>query len=198
MPKIIKNVTEKIICAATKKFETLDYEEVDMKGIAKDANIAVGTLYNYYSNKKDIFNAVFDKSWEQTIENIDNTELSIGNEREFIRRSLEKIYDDIFEKRHMISQYLSVDSHGLERQLRDDLHFEEDKSDNIIKRKLLFQIENQIKNWKESHVVDIEDSMIERFVGILFMNIWGLVISFPNDKNENLMFLNKFIDCMMF
>lgn len=198
MPKIIKNVRDKIIYSATKRFETLDYDQVDMKGIASDAEIAVGTLYNYYSNKKDIFNAVFDNSWGQTIKNVEKIDCIKGNEIEFVRKSLEKIYDDMFEKRHMISQYLTVNSNALEMQLREDLHFEEEKSNNVMRRRLLLQIENQIKKWNEMGIVDIEIGMEVRFVGILFIDIWGLIIAFPEERERNLLFLNKLVKNMLF
>lgn len=198
MPKIIKNVKDKIIYSATKRFETLEYDKVDMKSIALDANIAVGTLYNYYSNKKDIFNAVFDNSWEETIKNVARINYVRGHEIEFVRKSLEKIYDDMFDKKHMISQYLTVNSNALEMQLREDLHFEEEKSDNVIRRKLLLQIENQIKEWNEIGIVNIDEGMEVRFVGILFMDIWSLIVAFPEEREKNLLFLNKLVKNMLF
>ncbi|MCT4663248.1 MAG: TetR/AcrR family transcriptional regulator [Tissierellales bacterium] len=198
MPKIIKNVKDKIIYSATKRFETLEYDQVDMKSIALDANIAVGTLYNYYSNKKDIFNAVFDNSWEETIKNVARINYVRGHEIEFVRKSLEKIYDDMFDKKHMISQYLTVNSNALEMQLREDLHFEEEKSDNVIRRKLLLQIENQIKEWNEIGIVNIDEGMEVRFVGILFMDIWSLIVAFPEEREKNLLFLNKLVKNMLF
>jgi AcrR family transcriptional regulator len=198
MPKIIKNVKDKIIYSATKRFETLEYDQVDMKSIALDANIAVGTLYNYYSNKKDIFNAVFDNSWEETIKNVARINYVRGHEIEFVRKSLEKIYDDMFDKKHMISQYLTVNSNALEMQLREDLHFEEEKSDNVIRRKLLLQIENQIKEWNEIGIVNIDEGMEVRFVGILFMDIWSLIVAFPEEREKNLLVLNKLVKNMLF
>lgn len=53
MPKIIKNLEEKIFNNAQKLFCENGYENVDMKTIAENCSIAVGTLYNYFPNKKN-------------------------------------------------------------------------------------------------------------------------------------------------
>ena len=42
------------------------YEGVDMKMIAKKCSIAVGTLYNYYPNKKELYIAILNESWNDT------------------------------------------------------------------------------------------------------------------------------------
>ena len=43
MPKIIHNLNARIEQAAMELFNTYDYNQVDMKMIAKKCNIAVGT-----------------------------------------------------------------------------------------------------------------------------------------------------------
>lgn len=60
MPKIIKNLKEKILISAMELFNDFKYKDVTMSGIAKKTGIAVGTLYNYYPNKK-IFLWMFSK-----------------------------------------------------------------------------------------------------------------------------------------
>jgi AcrR family transcriptional regulator len=55
MPKTIKNVNEKIIESAVRLFSKKGYQKVKMADIAVNSNIAVGTLYNYYKNKRTLF-----------------------------------------------------------------------------------------------------------------------------------------------
>nr|WP_278001320.1 TetR/AcrR family transcriptional regulator [Clostridium botulinum] len=67
MPKIIRDIEEKISSASIRLFGEYGYEAVDMKLIAKESGVAVGTLYNYYSRKSELFLEVFIKSWEKTL-----------------------------------------------------------------------------------------------------------------------------------
>lgn len=70
MPKIIKDLDGIIFESAFELFGELGYKNTDMKKIAKKSNIAVGTLYNYYSSKEKLFLDVFKKSWKMTIQKI--------------------------------------------------------------------------------------------------------------------------------
>lgn len=59
MPKIIDNIEQKIYENALSLFAAKGYNQVSMKNVAEASGIAVGTLYNYYSNKLDLFLSVF-------------------------------------------------------------------------------------------------------------------------------------------
>lgn len=61
MPKIIKNLNDKIIKSCIKLFGKKGYEKVEMKMIAKECGVAVGTLYNYYSSKWEIYSEVLNQ-----------------------------------------------------------------------------------------------------------------------------------------
>jgi len=56
VPKNIENLSEKIRNKSFEIFMKRGYENTDMRYIAKELNIAVGTLYNYYPSKKVLFN----------------------------------------------------------------------------------------------------------------------------------------------
>lgn len=60
MPKVIENIEEKIMEVATKRFQHQFYTQVDARSIAKEVGISVGTLYNNFPTKQDIFIAVLD------------------------------------------------------------------------------------------------------------------------------------------
>ena len=53
---------KKIIATAEKLFFENNYEEVSMSKIAKEAGIAKGTLYLYFSSKKDLYFSVVVKA----------------------------------------------------------------------------------------------------------------------------------------
>lgn len=77
MPKKIKDLEKKILDSVSNIFLNEGYEAIDMRRIAKEAGIAVGTLYNYYPNKKDLLSHLFKELWKESIDNlqkvIDNT-----------------------------------------------------------------------------------------------------------------------------
>ena len=55
VPKIINNLRGKISRAAYQLFSKKGYSAVSMKIVAEETGIAVGTLYNYYTNKEELF-----------------------------------------------------------------------------------------------------------------------------------------------
>lgn len=81
MPKIIDGIEDKIFSSAFNLFSQHGYKNVDMKIIAKSSGIAVGTLYNYYPNKQTLFLNVFNKSWIETFEKLDNIIYSKGQKK---------------------------------------------------------------------------------------------------------------------
>jgi len=58
MPKIIPDLGPRILETAARHFETKGFEATDMKTLASELGISVGTLYNYYSSKPELFLAV--------------------------------------------------------------------------------------------------------------------------------------------
>jgi AcrR family transcriptional regulator len=66
MPKIIENLDGEIAKTALELFRDNSYQNVSMRKIASEAGIAVGTLYNYYSNKWELYIEVFEESWRET------------------------------------------------------------------------------------------------------------------------------------
>lgn len=195
MPKIIKNVKEKIISSAIELFENNHYENVDMKVIAEKSGIAVGTLYNYYSNKRDIFLVVFERSWEKTLSDLGAISYEDGNEKVFLKSSLERLYDGILEKKYMFHELMSSNPDEIENQLRNnDEKLKDNNRPSIIKRELLIGIEKVLIKLNESNLIKISKGMEERFVVMLFMEIWGLVTAFSNEREANIEFLSNMVD----
>lgn len=99
MPKIIKNLDEKIFLEANKIFHKKGFEKTDMKAIAKASNIAVGTLYNYYPNKKSLYMEVFRKNWIITLAKL-KEEIIEHKEKDTnvcIKNVVEFFYEDIID-----------------------------------------------------------------------------------------------------
>ncbi|MBG0765232.1 MAG: TetR/AcrR family transcriptional regulator [Tissierellales bacterium] len=63
-----------IIQEANNLFKELNYEDVDMRRIAKNSNVAVGTLYNYFKGKEDLYMSILKDSWQKTFKSLDDIE----------------------------------------------------------------------------------------------------------------------------
>lgn len=110
MPKIIKDVEKTIRNCALELFVELSYTAVDMKMISKKSGVAVGTLYNYYENKEQLYVSILKESWQNTFNKLDSiSDLTISPE-EKLRKFISTLYEDI-ESRNG----LGVDYHVLWR-----------------------------------------------------------------------------------
>lgn len=107
MPKIIKNLDEKIFNVAWQLFTDRGYDNVDIKAIAKECDVAVGTLYNYYGNKRDLFLKVLEKSWNNTFDKL-KKEL-IKEEKNELKtiKFINVLYADIKERKGLGTEILN-------------------------------------------------------------------------------------------
>ena len=138
MPKIIHNLNARIEQAAMELFNTYDYNQVDMKMIAKKCNIAVGTLYNYYPNKKQLFIHVLEESWSTTSHSLDEIyEMALLPE-EKLSRSIEVLYDDIHGRKGMGKLIYKILAYQeMEAEMTDLFH------------QIFFQIERLFENFEK-------------------------------------------------
>ncbi len=102
MPKIIENLEEEIAKTALRLFRNDSYQNVSMRKIASELDIAVGTLYNYYPNKWELYIEVFEESWKETYlilkENCKNTD------GDYLRNYLEVIYSEMRKKKSIVKE----------------------------------------------------------------------------------------------
>lgn len=66
VPKIIENLSQKILVVASDLFQQRGFQDTDMRQIAAHTGIAVGTLYRYFSDKEDLYINVLVNTWKQT------------------------------------------------------------------------------------------------------------------------------------
>jgi AcrR family transcriptional regulator len=67
MPKVIPNVRTNILKSARHQLYQGGYHELSLRGVAKDCNIALGTTYRYFEDKRDLAHAVFKEDWNQEV-----------------------------------------------------------------------------------------------------------------------------------
>lgn len=71
MPKIIKDLRARIIKTAIHIFNEEGFNAIDMRKIARECEIAVGTLYNYFPKKKELMYEVFNNLWKESMDELD-------------------------------------------------------------------------------------------------------------------------------
>lgn len=106
MPKTIKNVNERIIESAVRLFSKKGYQKVKMADIAVHSNIAVGTLYNYYKNKRTLFWAVIERQFSNLYAKLTTIISNNGNNN--INEFITILYDEIIKINGLSGELLSL------------------------------------------------------------------------------------------
>lgn len=161
---------KKIIKTAEKLFFEYNYEEVSMSKIAKEAGMAKGTLYLYFSSKKDLYYSVVVKALE-IIENV--IRKNVGKAKNGLEKvvSMGKSYIEFY---HEYPDYYSLIANyeGQKAKLGSE--------DPLVK--LSYRKSEQIFEYlKKSIQLGIEDQTIrkdidpEKFSMILWSQTTGLV-----------------------
>ena len=95
MPKILKDIEETIKKCAMELFIDYGYDQVDMKMISKKSGVAVGTLYNYYANKKSLYTIILEESWENTFHKLDEVNKLNISSKEKLKKFITALYEEI-------------------------------------------------------------------------------------------------------
>ncbi|MBK2403002.1 MULTISPECIES: TetR/AcrR family transcriptional regulator [unclassified Erysipelothrix] len=176
MPKIIHNIEEEIFASAEHLFYLHDYEDVSMKMIAKETNIAVGTLYNYYRDKASLYAAVVHKSWADTFARLKNC---ITTEVDFnakFRKRLEVLYYDS-EKRHGLGVHFKR-VRGMNAESLEDLQ-----------GFVLTNIKEVFKDMPIANPWVFDTEIITKLIYSLLSNLSFLIENYPFSKEDNIDFL---------
>lgn len=70
MPKIIDNVEEKLIAEARTQALLYGYRAINIRSIAKECGVGVGTVYNYFPSKDALIFAFIREDWDKSLERI--------------------------------------------------------------------------------------------------------------------------------
>lgn len=70
MPKIIDNARQQLIAQAKKQISENGYSKTTIRSVAKECNIAVGTVYNYFPSKDMLVAAFVLEDWLECTEKI--------------------------------------------------------------------------------------------------------------------------------
>ncbi|MGM0603712.1 MAG: TetR/AcrR family transcriptional regulator [Bacillota bacterium] len=178
MPKIIKDIENKIFSAAFSLFSQSGFRKTSMKKIAEEADIAVGTLYNYYSTKREIFLEIIFKSWEKTFTRLD--QIVEDNEKDFYD-FLKLLYEEIESRR------------GLGNEILKNNILPEDGFQILanVKDNVLLRLEKKFNQEFEMSVLSAKEK--EKLINLIFISTVDLLNQYPEEKEENLNFIHKIL-----
>lgn len=178
MPKIIKDIESKIFSAAFSLFSQAGFRKTSMKKIADEADIAVGTLYNYYSTKKEIFLEIIVKSWEKTFARMDKL---IEDEDKSFCDFLELLYEEIESRK------------GLGNEILKNNILPEDGFQILasVKDNVLLRLEKKFNQEFEISVLSKKEK--DKLINLIFISTVDLLNQYPGEKEENLNFINKIL-----
>jgi AcrR family transcriptional regulator len=186
LPKIIRDVKDNIFKAAMSLFSQYEYKKVDMKMIAQEAGIAVGTLYNYYENKKELYIEILQTSWEQTFAKLGIIDQMPISPKHKLKKCIEQLYTDIEIRKGFGKELMRSNVSDLNR---DERIVE-------FKKALIINLEKHIRSIEKLEKFRRE-SIDKKIAEVLLLTIILLIEVHPHERNENIEFLidmlNSFI-----
>jgi len=150
LSRIIESPRELILNEAKKILYNEGYSSISIRRIAKECDIAVGTIYNYFPTKKELIVEMMTNFWEEYFYNIE----TILSSQENFYAKLESVF-------HNLAQFIkSFREIWLTNELYSSPDYIESglKKQNIYIDKLIITIEEMLKK----HVYNGNDESAKR------------------------------------
>ena len=177
MPKLILNIEERILLSAKELFYEKGYDQVNMKEISKRADIAVGTLYNYFPNKNSLYLLVLENSWNITFEKLYELLDKDMDEREKLKSAITLIYEEVLYRKCM----------GI--QVRKSKDLKENQCIKKIEKKIKNNINKLFDNIKIKKEFEDDENILDKVVYTLLINLTMLIDYYPEEKTKNIEYL---------
>lgn len=174
MPKIIKDLKPQIKHQALILFEEVGYSKVSMRKLASQVGIAVGTLYNYFSNKEELYLEILIESWKDTQIKLDQV-IHPPFSHDQLKQAIALIMDDITARKGLGKEFF-----GSHLKLSDVKDINQE----------IGSIFNDIDKSFSDLLDALGSSDPERFAITLFSDLVTLMRSFPDEKEKNIEFLS--------
>lgn len=181
-----RSFQQRILAAAHKIFTDKGYRQADMRSIAKEAGIAVGTIYNYYPNKAVLYQAILTGQW-------DELEQQIFQVTQDVKQSM-------VEKLRFITDYLLVfaahhSSFWLEivedpqrgAEMRDEGHRAQMRAHEQLKKHLRSVFSE----------CTADTARIERHVLTYMASVTHIGVFFPEQLEENRQYVTELVEHMV-
>ncbi len=178
MPKIIDKALDKINRAAFSLFAERGYSQVTMKMVAQEVGISVGTLYNYYQNKQDLFLSVFKQNLDQTHAALDSIIEKGANPLEFITT----LYNELVRLRELGVEILK---NKIDREV---VH--------SMKEYLTELMESLFYGAEEKTSLLVAEKDKDRRIRLLLLAVKDFSQEFPEDREGNIAFICRLAEKM--
>lgn len=176
MPKVIKGLRQKIIDQSEILFITYPYEKVDMRKIAKQSSIAVGTLYNYFPNKWDLYIESIKSSWVNTMEMLSEIVESDEKNKDRLFLYIDKLYREILLKKSM-SKNLFI------QQMKEGETKKDCLMQNLFKDTVVKQVQ---KILRDNYKIEVDEKKSSNIMKIIF----GIIPTTINQSEKEEIFEN--------
>lgn len=124
MPRLIENPRELILSEAKKILYNEGYSSISIRRVAKECDIAVGTIYNYFPTKKDLIIEMMTSFWKDYFLDI---EIVIDSQENFYAK-LKSIFKNLAQ---FIKKFKDI-------WLKDELYSSHDYIESGLKRKNIY------------------------------------------------------------
>jgi len=108
MPKVLSDIQKKILSTAESHFDQFGFEKTEMRDIARELNISVGTIYLHFENKQELFRQVIFQDWQKTESKLEELSQSQNRASAIFRSMLEELARDMAKKRSHHSLWIEI------------------------------------------------------------------------------------------
>lgn len=195
MPKIMKDIEKKILNSAIELFKEKGYENADMRTIAKENKIAVGTLYNYYSSKKQLFIRALEESWKDTLYKLEKIVESDGDYKDRIVMYVKELYYGFISRNGLGKELILVEIFD---SVKETVAYE-NKENTALKKleniffRLIENLEVLIKEGNNDGNYNISRGEERRFAIMLIASTRDMIMQYPDEDEKNIEFIKQII-----
>ncbi len=192
MPKKIPNVKEKILKSAEKLFNHHSYEDVDMRLIAREAGVSVGTIYYHFSDKSGIFISAYEQKLDKFFAAMDRIKSSALHPNQKLSQYLCYLYQVSSSRKESVKLFFYE---GMLNLQLDSRYPHINTTVEKIKTKLLGDFKIILKDMtpKDSQM---EDKMAERIIISALGSFFTLNQRFPQEIEENVKYITKTMEAL--
>lgn len=182
--KISDTKKEKIFQVAITEFAANGYSGTNINTIAKNADISIGSMYNYFESKEDLFLSIVDYGYGILEKALDEVIIEDGTIFEILERLFRVTYAYTKSHKEMNQIYLDLSTQGLSN-LSKRLSWKMETITNELYSKIL-------KNAKEKKEIryDTDENLISFYIdNLLVMYQFSLTSNYYKERME--IFLGK-------
>jgi AcrR family transcriptional regulator len=171
-----ENIKNKIIESAISTFSKSGYDKSRMDDIAKTAKLSKGTIYLYFKNKKELFNAISERNTNELKNQLSKLFQNSNND---LITSIQNFYEDINDQGYrMFFEIISESSRN--KNLKQLLYKERIKIlDIIIDHLNILKEKGYIR--KDIEITEIANGFLSLYDGLKINKLLGI----DEDQNKN-------------